>query len=297
MKADLKGKAIYKPKGKAGEYAEWACNFYVGCSNGCEYCYLKKGRGAKILGGDKPTLKKCFKDESDAIGVFKKELDQNLSELQKCGLFFSFTTDPMLPETKILTNYACSLAVEQNIPVKILTKRSDWVDDFIYWIENSNSDNAQREWRKMYAYGFTLTGRDELEPNTNTNAERIEVMRKLHDAGFKTFASIEPVIDFESSLQMLWAIRDHCDMAKVGLESGRKYNKSELRDFMTKAIFWANGDRMCYESLRFKGFKIYFKDGLLKQAGVNREDLPGNCVSRDYNIFQLWKQKQKKQDK
>lgn len=37
------GKAIYNPKGKAGEYSEWACNFYTGCSNNCQYCYCKRG--------------------------------------------------------------------------------------------------------------------------------------------------------------------------------------------------------------------------------------------------------------
>lgn len=30
--------AIYQPKGKAGEYAKYAVNFYVGCSNDCDYC-------------------------------------------------------------------------------------------------------------------------------------------------------------------------------------------------------------------------------------------------------------------
>ena len=36
------GKALYNPAGKAGEYAAWACNFFVGCSNGCKYCCLSK---------------------------------------------------------------------------------------------------------------------------------------------------------------------------------------------------------------------------------------------------------------
>ncbi len=77
----FKGKAIYNPSGKAGEYSYWACNFYVGCSNGCAYCYLKKGRGAKILGGDCPTLKKCFKDESDAIQVFDNSCVHRLDRI------------------------------------------------------------------------------------------------------------------------------------------------------------------------------------------------------------------------
>lgn len=38
----INGRVIYSPKGKAGEYAENAANFYVGCSNGCTYCYLRK---------------------------------------------------------------------------------------------------------------------------------------------------------------------------------------------------------------------------------------------------------------
>lgn len=279
MKTDFKGKAIYRPAGKAGEYAEWACNFYVGCSNGCDYCYLKKGRGAKILGGDKPTLKKCFKDEEHAMDVFAKELKQNLPELQTRSLFFSFTTDPLLYETKELTQQAVNMCLYNDVPVKLLTKKTDYIYQFAYELECTDYDLSN------VAIGFTLTGHDELEPDASTNAERIEAMRKIHEAGFKTFASIEPVIDFESSLQMLWAIRDHCDLAKVGLESGRKYDKSKIRGFIDQAIFWANGDRMCCESLRFKGFKIYFKDGLLKQAGVNREDLTGNCVDKDYNMF------------
>lgn len=40
----INGRVIYSPKGKAGEYAENAANFFVGCSNGCTYCYLRKGR-------------------------------------------------------------------------------------------------------------------------------------------------------------------------------------------------------------------------------------------------------------
>ena len=43
-------KAIYKPKGKAGGYAEWACNLFVGCSNNCSYCYCKKGRSGSRYG-------------------------------------------------------------------------------------------------------------------------------------------------------------------------------------------------------------------------------------------------------
>lgn len=42
MKEEYHGKAIYQPSGKAAEYGEWACNFHIGCSNWCDYCYCSK---------------------------------------------------------------------------------------------------------------------------------------------------------------------------------------------------------------------------------------------------------------
>lgn len=264
---EFNGKAIYKPKGKAGEYAEWACNFYNGCSNGCEYCYLKKGVLAHVMGGDKPTLKKCFKDEAEALKVFEKELKANLQELQKHGLFFSFTTDPMLPETKDLTINAIHLCCGNGVPVKILTKRTDFsLLEFPTMVLHCS---------KFIAFGFTLTGHDELEQGASTNAERIDAMKKLHDAGFKTFASIEPIIDLDSSWAMICNTSNFCDLYKIGLESGKKYDRNELQKF-AKAVI---------DQLHFYGAKIYFKDSILKQAEIERSELYGNCVERDYNLF------------
>lgn len=81
----INGRVIYSPKGKALEYAENAANFYVGCSNGCTYCYLKKGRGAKVLGGNRPELKKSLREYPFALDIFKNELLKHKEELQKSG--------------------------------------------------------------------------------------------------------------------------------------------------------------------------------------------------------------------
>ena len=136
------------------------------------------------------------------------------------------------------------------------------------------------EWKKYVSFGWTLTGCDNVEPNASTNEERIEAMKKLHNAGFKTFASIEPIIDFGSSFDMMIKAAGWCDLFKVGLESGKKYDKKEITDFVKECIKLTR----VYEEYN-KAVKIYFKDSLLKQAGINREDLPNNCVNRDYNIF------------
>ena len=175
-------KAIYMPKGKAAEYAKYACNFYVGCSNDCDYCYCKRGLLGHAMGKPTPTLKKSF-DGHSPYYVFICELHDHIVQLRKHGLFFSFTTDPLLPETQDLTNAAVLYAVNQGVPCKILTKRADFkvLDSF-------------EPFKHLIAYGFTLTGMDSMELHASTNMERISTMRYLHDRGFKTFASIEPVI-------------------------------------------------------------------------------------------------------
>jgi DNA repair photolyase len=262
--------AIYKPKGSALEYSEWACNFHVGCSNGCSYCYLKKGRGAKVLGGNVPTLKKCFKDEKHAIEVFKKELAKNLPELKEHGIFFSFTTDPMLKETVALTLDAVYECRENDVPVKILTKSVEHMDWFIHECNKYCFDLSR------IAIGCTLTGHDELEPNASPNQKRIEYLKICKDYGFKTFASIEPIIDMKSSSKMIREAKGICDHFKIGLESGKKFDSTEVR-------LWINFTN------QFIGDTgtIYWKDSIIKLSGMNRDELPSNCVGRDYSIFNI----------
>jgi DNA repair photolyase len=272
MKTKLfKGKAIYQPGAKAREYAEYACNFYVGCSCNCAYCYNKTGRFKATLGGNVPTLKKCFKNEEHALEIFEKELQANLPELQKHGLFFTFTSDPFLTETANLTMRAIRECHNNAIPVKTLTKRGDnaLIEYIKLWYDNGAIN------KNKIAFGFTLTGHDELETGASTNAERIEAMRKLHDAGFKTWASIEPIIQFEKSWEMIMESWDFCDLYKIGLMSGKKYDTHDMAIFIHRVI-----------KLSQKGCsKIYFKDSLLKAAGISRSKLPDNCITKDFNIW------------
>ena len=124
----INGKAIYSTNGAAHEYGRVGCNFYTGCPHNCEYCYLKRGRTAKTLGDTEIRLKKCFKDEDDALEVFCKEIRKHFDHLKETGVFFSFTTDPMIPETIDLTLSAWNMCIYNEIPVKVLTKDASFVD-------------------------------------------------------------------------------------------------------------------------------------------------------------------------
>jgi len=267
------GQSIYQPKGKAGEYAKYACNFYVGCSNDCAYCYCKRGVLAHAMGKPQATLKKCFRNILHAMNVFQEELQANLAELQKHGLFFTFTSDPMIPECFSLTIHAVDWAITHKVPCKILTKCGDFIPSLpSRWID-------EQETRKYIAFGFTLTGHDELERGASTNIDRIQTMRALHDAGYKTFASIEPIITLSESATMIEQSINYCDLYKIGLISGAKLQFSQQELF----AFYDHINRLIANSHRAK---VYWKDSVLKYLHFDRSQLSGSIfVNHDFNIW------------
>jgi DNA repair photolyase len=222
-----------------------------------------------LLWTNAPQLKKCFKDTEDAFRIFSSELERNLTELRKDGLFFTFSSDPMLPEARPLTLRCVDWALDKGVPVQILTKRAEFAHD-IRWAQ------LEAEKRKKIAFGFTLTGCDDLEPGASSNQERMEAMRTLHDWGYRTFASIEPVVNPKASMECIRQTADSCDLFKVGLMSGKKdyvYKDialmlNEIKDFQTR------------HACRF-----YLKDSFVNFLKTNRKTLGIGFVDMDYNIF------------
>lgn len=251
----INGKSIYTPKGAALEYGRVGCNFYTGCPHDCEYCYLKRGAPSKQLGGKEVRLKKCFKDETDALEVFCKEVRKHIDHLKETGIFFSFTTDPMIPETIDLTLSAWNMCIYNDIPVRVLTKNASFVD--YKRMQLNYKSNAVKD---LVHFGFTLTGRDDMEPMASSNAERIKAMQRLHDMGFKTWASIEPVVDWKSSSKMVLETLNCCDHYKIGLRSGVKrdyYDFKETADMVNSLTV----------SVRNAGRTVYLKQSIRNYLG------------------------------
>ena len=254
----INGKAIYTPKGAALEYGRIGCNFYTGCPHECEYCYLKRGAPSKQLGGTEVRLKKCFKDEEDALRVFEKEVKQNLERCQRDGIFFSFTTDPLIKETRWLTLNAIFFCERNDVPVWVLTKDATFCYDFRFTMMLRT---IPMELRQFIHFGFTLTGHDEMEPKASSNNDRIVAMRGLKDWDFATFASIEPVIDWESAYGVILDSYDCCDHYKVGLRSGVKkdyYNLATIADDVKRLT----------DFITDKGKTYYLKESIRKHLNT-----------------------------
>lgn len=267
------GKALYNPQGRSGEYSQWAVNFFNGCTGGCEYCYNKR---FPLLSAPKPTLKACFKGEQDAWNTAEKELAQHKEEIiRDGGVFLSFVSDPFLKETACLTAKTINYCSTEKIPVIILTKQTDWAYNNIL-PEAFRLAITDPMITKKVAYGFTLTGHDELEPGCSSNADRIKALKVLHDRGYRTWASIEPIIDFRSSLEMIRACAPFCDHFKVGLRTDKKYECST-----DEFVNFVNGIR---ETVNRTGSTVYFKRSIRDLVGGGYI-IGTNFVEEGFNIF------------
>lgn len=216
-------KILSRPKGNAEEYGRWSVNPYKGCSHGCLYCYLKKGAWANGLGGDTAQMKTGVVSDEHAYHLAIAEIIEHREEIiRDGGLFLTFTSDPCLMETYDLFADINFWACIHGIPVTILTKCAYDIPKKCEGIPKRPCFSPFCISSKMLAIGWTLTGHDELEPNAATNSERLRYMKIASDEGMMTWASIEPVIDFKSSLEMICqALEAGCKHFKIGLLTDR----------------------------------------------------------------------------
>ena len=283
----INGKALYTPKGAAMEYGRIGCNFYTGCPHECEYCYLKRGITGKALGGTEVRLKKCFVSEEHARRVLNSELDKHQEQCQMYGIFLSFTTDPLIEETRRMTAYTIIQARSCGIPVWVLTKCSTFIydEEFMATLECINPVV-----RKFIHFGFTLTGRDDMEPKANTNADRIMAMRRMHLMGFSTFASIEPVIDWQSAERVVREAMTWCDHFKLGLRSGVKkdyYNIAESGAAIMRIVQAVEsfGKTIYLKESTRKLLQQYLQPGAYEVFLSHTVDLDGNRIDLNSSLF------------
>ena len=202
--------AIYQPSGAAREYSPLAMNYIKGCDHGCVYCYV-------------PKMMKRFDAGYVHSNVYIKEEKALLREISaSCKkhahsdrqVFLSFLTDPYSHfnnETK-LTRRVLEMLFENSIPVSILSKGGFNILQDLDIIKMFGA-NIQ--------VGGSLTftsDADSLkwEKNAAIPHERFETLKRLHDAGVRTWASMEPVIYPEQSLEIMELTAGYVDAYKIG---------------------------------------------------------------------------------
>ena len=181
-------------------------NLYRGCTHGCIYC---------------DSRSKCYHMDHDFEDI---EIKENAIELlesalrrkrSKCMLGTGSMTDPYIPLEDEIDNVrkALSLAYKYGFGFTLITKSNRVLKDLdlLKAINDKTKCVVQ----------MTLTTYDEdlckkIEPNVSTTKERVETLKKLHDAGIPTIVWLCPILPFiNDTEENIAGIMDYCAEAKV----------------------------------------------------------------------------------
>ena len=166
------------------EYGDYTMNHVQGCSHGCLYpCYafLLKKRFGQIKSYEQwidPIL------VSNTLELLDKEIPRLKDKIQSVHL--CFTTDPFMqgyPEISGMSIAAIKKLNAAGIKCTALTKGILPIE-----LADLSKDNE---------YGITFVSLNEeyrakMEPGAAPYAERLAALQALHDAGCKTWVSMEP---------------------------------------------------------------------------------------------------------
>jgi len=231
---------IYEPKGRAREYSPLALNLFRGCGHGCKYCYAPNATFTQRERFVQPELRK------DIVRQIEKDAVKMAGDPRP--ILLCFTCDPYQPieaESKI-TRSAIRAINLHGMSVQILTK---------------GGTRAIRDFDILARYpantfGSTLTFMDPAksrywEPGAALPEDRIEAIRLAHDAGIRTWVSLEPVLDCDEALKIIQATHEFVDHYKVG-----KLNYLDL------GINWSEFAGHAVEMLRSLNKSFYVKEDL-----------------------------------
>jgi len=239
---------IYEPRGKAREYSPLALNLYLGCTHKCKYCYAPSCMLKK-----RDTYFHAPEPRKNVLKMLSNEVSKHAPKEQ---VLMSFIGDVYSENSdgNSTTRSALEILRNANVPVAILTKGGERCLKDI--------DMFKRFGDKIQI-GATLTFDNdadslEWESGAASPQERLGTLRELHKQGIRTFASFEPVIDPDQSIELIEKGLDCIDVFKIG-----KLNNYKQID---KAIDWTRFLIKVVEILREAGKQFYIKHDLQKAA-------------------------------
>lgn len=166
------------------EYGDYTMNHVQGCAHGCKfpcYAFLMKKRFGQIKDYEE-WLEPCL--VSNTLELLDREIPRLRDKIQSVQL--CFTTDPFMneyPEVSAMSIAAIRRLNNAGIRCTTLTKG-------ILPLELAQLSPENE-------HGITLISLDEsyrekMEPGAAPYADRLAALRALHDAGCRTWVSIEP---------------------------------------------------------------------------------------------------------
>lgn len=198
-------KYIYPPAGQAGEYAPLAANPYRGCGHKCAYCYVPR-----VLRMDRAEFDEGATPRPGFMAGLRKDAVKYKAASIDEQVMLSFTSDPYHPGDSSLTRQTLTVLQDHGLAICTLTKGGTRA------LRDLDLFRPTRD-----AFASTLTSLDDRfsgkwERGAALPGDRLEALRKFHEAGIYTWVSLEPTIDVESSLAIVQETHSYIDLYKVG---------------------------------------------------------------------------------
>lgn len=181
MKTITRKSMLYKT---GVEYGDYTMNHVLGCFHGCKfpcYAYLMARRFGNVKSYEEWCEPKLVSNTMELLDKEIPKLKEKINSVQLC-----FTTDPFMenyPEVEEMSLRAIEMLNKADIQCNVLTK--------------GKLPLQLKMLSKKNEYGITLVSlsekyRKEYEPNSISYDKRIVALKDLHEAGCKTWVSIEP---------------------------------------------------------------------------------------------------------
>lgn len=258
-------KLIYHPSGKAGEYADkgYAANLFKGCTHGCGYCYVPS-----VLRMSRNQFHRSSVAAPDVLERLTKDIDR--IGIVKEPIFLCFTCDPYCEGAPTdITRQAIRIINASGNAVNILTKGGTRTcGDFDLLTTNPGNK-----------IGATLTFSCEessiyWEPKAAVYWDRLIMLRNAKRKGIQTWASIEPVINPQESLEIMEMAIPYVDVFKIGKwNHDKRAREINWRDFVLRAkeLMERNGKRYMFK----KEIRSYLANDYIKDDESRAEERTG----------------------
>jgi len=249
---------IYEPQGMALEYSELAANLYRGCSHGCLFCYAPS-----VLRKSGTTVE-AFRHEVRPRPNIVRDFARDCRKLAAAGsakrILLSFTTDPYQPAEREhrLTRQALQLVNEHGLPWQVCTKNGlqAMQDDLPLFVAGGG-------WLGQTIVFTNDTDRQLWEPGASAIGDRLRALKIAHEAGIRTWVSVEPVIDVQQALELIDYAAPDVDTWKIGKLNHLHLLEPELRVRVEQIDWRAFVDKLILVLNGKPGIQYRIKDSLL----------------------------------
>lgn len=242
------------------EYGDYTMNHVLGCSHGCKYpcyAYLQKKRFGNVTSYEDWCAPALVQNTLELLDHELPKFKNKIKTLHLC-----FTTDPFMyeyDEIQEMSIAAIQKANDAGVKCSVLTKGILPVA-----LANQSKDNE---------YGITLVSlddgfRERIEPGAAPVAERLSALKALHEAGCKTWVSIEPYPTPNIIQQDLSAILEAISFVDKIIFGRMNYSK-EASSHKDHKQFYNGCAQNVIEFCKERKKSYHIKDGTITRAKEN----------------------------